>query len=48
MGRDEAAGDDPTLRQMFFGFANQGTQDILGMLRVLAASPSFSYRTEAP
>jgi len=48
MGREEAAGDDPVLRQMFFGFANQGQQDILGMLRVLAGSANFSLRSEAP
>jgi hypothetical protein len=48
LGRDEVAGDDPTLRQMFFGFANQGTQDIVGMLQTLARSATFSQRSEAP
>jgi hypothetical protein len=48
MGRDELEGDDPTLRQMFFGFANGGEQDIVPMLRTLAGSPSFSRRAEAP
>jgi hypothetical protein len=47
-GRDEATGDDPLLRQMFFDFANGNKQDILGMLRTLASSPSFSRRSEAP
>jgi hypothetical protein len=47
MGRDEKPGDDPTLRQMFFGFANQGSQDIGGMLQTLAKSTSFSQRSEA-
>lgn len=47
MGRDEAAGDDPILRQIFFGFANKSEQDILGMLRTLASSSSFLQRSEA-
>jgi hypothetical protein len=48
MGRDETDGDDPVLRQMFFAFAKDDSQDILSMLRVLAGSPSFSQRTEGP
>ena len=48
LGRDEVAGDDPVLRQMFFDFANGDQQDIVGMLRTLAAAPSFSRRTEVP
>jgi hypothetical protein len=48
MGRDELAGDDPTLRQMFFGFANGAEQDIVAMLQVLASSSSFSQRSEKP
>jgi hypothetical protein len=48
LGRDEIAGDDPILRQMFFGFANQGVQDIVGMLQTLARSATFSQRSEAP
>jgi hypothetical protein len=48
LGRDEGAGDDPVLRQMFFSFADQGAQDILAMLRAFAASPSLSQRSEAP
>jgi hypothetical protein len=48
MGRDETDGDDPVLRQMFFAFAKDDGQDILALLRVLAGSPSFSQRTEAP
>ena len=28
-GRDETAADDPLLRQMFFGFANNDEQDIV-------------------
>jgi hypothetical protein len=47
-GRDETAGDDPLLRQMFFDFADNGRQDILGMLHTLASSPAFSRRSEAP
>ena len=47
-GRDETAGDDPLLRQMFFDFANGNRQDILGMLRTLASSPTFPRRSEAP
>jgi hypothetical protein len=47
MGRDEEPGDDPTLRQMFFGFANQGEQNIVGMLETLARSAAFSQRSEA-
>ena len=48
MGRDEAAGDDPVLREMFFGFANRGEQDIVSMLKILARSASFSQRSEKP
>ena len=48
MGRDEADGDDAVLRQMFFSFAKDDGQDILSMLRALAASPTFSQRMEAP
>ena len=48
LGRDETAGDDPLLRQMFFDFANGNKQDIIGMLRTLAGSPTFSRRSEAP
>ncbi|MET0285490.1 MAG: DUF1588 domain-containing protein [Polyangiales bacterium] len=48
MGRDEQEGDDPTLRQMFFGFANGDQQDIVTMLRTLAGAPSFSRRAEVP
>jgi len=48
MGRDEVAGDDPVLRQMFFTFATDDAQDILAALRVLATSVSFTNVTEAP
>jgi hypothetical protein len=48
MGRDEVPGDDPVLRQMFFGFANGDQQDIVGALRTMAGSPTFAQRTEAP
>jgi hypothetical protein len=48
MGRDETAGDDPLLRQLFFEFAQNGAQSLLGMLRSLAGSKSFSARVEAP
>jgi hypothetical protein len=48
MGRDEEPGDDPVLRQMFFGFAHQDAQDIVLALRTLAGSPAFSQRSEAP
>lgn len=48
MGRDEEPGDNPVLRQMFFAFAKDDSQDLLGMLRALASSPAFSQRTEAP
>jgi hypothetical protein len=48
MGRDESAGDDPLLRQMFFGFANGGQQNIVDMLQTLARSGSFSQRLETP
>jgi hypothetical protein len=47
-GRDETSADDPTLRQMFFGFANNDEQAIVQLLRVLASSTSFSQRTETP
>jgi hypothetical protein len=47
-GRDETAGDDPLLRQMFLDFAGNGAQDIVGMLRTLANGPTFSRRAEVP
>ena len=47
-GRDETAGDDPVLRQMFFDFATTATQDIVGMLRTLASAATFSRRAEVP
>ncbi|HXU01951.1 MAG TPA: DUF1588 domain-containing protein, partial [Polyangia bacterium] len=47
-GRDEGAADDPVLRQMFFGFANNDEQAIVQLLRVLATSTSFSQRSETP
>jgi hypothetical protein len=48
MGRDETPSDDPALHQMFFGFRQGNSQDIVGMLRVLSGSPSFTQRTGAP
>jgi hypothetical protein len=47
-GRDETPGDDPLLRKMFFDFASDNRQDILGMLRTLASAPTFARRSEAP
>jgi hypothetical protein len=47
-GRDETAADDPLLRQMFFGFANNDEQAVVQLLRVLATSNSFAQRTETP
>lgn len=47
-GRDETAADDPTLRQMFFGFANKDEQAVVPLLRALASSTSFSQRSETP
>jgi len=43
-GRDETAGDDPVLRQMFTDFATADAQDIVGMLRTLASAATFSNR----
>jgi hypothetical protein len=48
MGRDEDAGDDPVLRQMFFELANSQQQDIVGMLQTLARAASAPERTERP
>jgi hypothetical protein len=48
MGRNETAGDDPLLRQMFFEFANNQTQSIQGLLRTLVGSAHFSQRREIP
>jgi hypothetical protein len=48
MGRDEGPGDDPLLRQMFFGFADGGRQNIVDLLQTLARSGSFSQRSETP
>jgi uncharacterized protein DUF1588/uncharacterized protein DUF1592 len=47
-GRDETSADDPLLRQMFFGFANNDEQAVVQLLRVLATSASFSQRSETP
>jgi hypothetical protein len=47
-GRDESSGDNPTLRRIFFEFANRDKQEIVGMLRGLVSSSHFSRRTEAP
>jgi hypothetical protein len=47
-GREETRGDHPTLRRMFFDFANGEKQDIVGLLQQLASSATFSQRTEAP
>ncbi len=47
-GRDETAGDDPLLRQMFIDFATNEEQDIVRMLRTLASSSGFSHRSEVP
>jgi hypothetical protein len=48
LGREETAGDDPLLRQMFFDFANEGEQDIVRLLHTLANAPAFSRRSEVP
>ena len=48
LGRDEVAGDDPLLRQLFFEFAQNESQSIVGMLRSLASSTSFHARAETP
>jgi hypothetical protein len=47
-GRDEAPEDDPLLRQLFFDFAQNDAQSILGMLSHLAGAPAFNARREAP
>jgi hypothetical protein len=48
LGRDETAGDDPLLRQLFFEFAQNDSQNIVTMLRNLANATTFHARTEAP
>ncbi|HEY3497281.1 MAG TPA: DUF1588 domain-containing protein [Polyangiaceae bacterium] len=48
VGRDETTVDDPVLRRMFEEFAVDGDQNMLGMLRTLASSTTFSQRTESP
>jgi hypothetical protein len=48
LGRRELPADDPTLRQMFFQFAEADSQNIIGMLNTLAGSRTFSDRLEAP
>jgi hypothetical protein len=48
LGRDEADYDDPLLRQLFFEFAENDRQSIVGLLRSLASAPSFSARSETP
>ena len=47
-GREETAGDDPVLRQMFFDFADDDKQDIVQLLHTLASAPTFSQRSEVP
>jgi hypothetical protein len=47
-GREETAGDDPLLRQMFFDFADGEKQDIVQLLHTLANAPAFSQRSEVP
>ena len=47
-GRDETPADDPLLRQLFFEFAQNQAQSIVGMLGHLVAAPSSSSRAEAP
>ena len=48
MGRDDGPGDDPLLRQMFFGFADGGRENIVDLLQTLARSGGFSQRSEVP
>lgn len=48
LGRDETAGDDPLLRQLFFDFAQKDQQSIVGLLRGLANANAFHARKEAP
>jgi hypothetical protein len=48
LGREELPNDNAALRQMFIGFADQGRQDIVQMLRTLALSTTFSQRSETP
>ncbi|MFM2415667.1 MAG: hypothetical protein RL385_390 [Pseudomonadota bacterium] len=48
MGRDEQPGDDPVLREMFFRFAKNETQDIAMALRTLAHSAAMSTRRQQP
>ena len=47
-GRDEAPEDDPLLRQLFFEFAQNDAQNIVGMLKSLASAASFNSRRETP
>ena len=47
-GRDEDAGDDALLRQLFFEFASNDSQSIVTLLRSLATAKTYSARTEAP
>jgi hypothetical protein len=48
LGRDEAAGDDPLLRQLFFEFAQNDSQNIVTLLRSLASANTFHARAETP
>jgi Protein of unknown function (DUF1588)/Protein of unknown function (DUF1592) len=48
MGRDELPGDDPVLREMYFRFAKNDTQDIAMALRTLAHSAAMSVRGQEP
>jgi hypothetical protein len=48
MGRDETPADDTLLREMFFNFANNDDQDLVGLLRTLATAPRFNQRQDVP
>jgi hypothetical protein len=47
-GREETAADDPLLRQLFFEFAQNQSQSIVGMLKTLVSAPLYHSRSEAP
>jgi Protein of unknown function (DUF1588)/Protein of unknown function (DUF1592) len=48
VGRDETAGDDPVLRQLFFQLAKDDAQSIVSVLRTLADSSTLSTRGKKP
>jgi hypothetical protein len=46
VGREEAPGDDPTLRKMLFDLAGSGAESLVALLQGLGISPALSHRAQ--